>query len=177
MPDTSVDIVPDKREEEVVLPKPKKPRKWGVLILALIVLTGAAAGGVIFLLPGIIPNSLNFWGTNGAGKKEKETERRSQGYIYSMDPFIVNLADQGRPRYLKIRMSIESQEMKVNEEYEKRLPQLRDTILTVLSSKSYGEISDSEGKKKLREEIIQRLNRSLRGFQVKTIYFTEFMIQ
>jgi flagellar FliL protein len=74
-------------------------------------------------------------------------------------------------------MSIESQEMKVNEEYEKRLPQLRDTILTVLSSKSYGEISDSEGKKKLREEIIQRLNRSLRGFQVKTIYFTEFMIQ
>jgi flagellar FliL protein len=74
-------------------------------------------------------------------------------------------------------MSIESQEMKVNEEYEKRLPQLRDTILTVLSSKTYGEIADSEGKKKLREEIILKLNRLLRGFQVKTVYFTEFMIQ
>jgi flagellar protein FliL len=49
--------------------------------------------------------------------------------------------------------------------------------LTVLSSKSYGEISDSEGKMKLREEIISKLNRLLRGFQVKTIYFTEFMIQ
>jgi len=177
MPDPSVDIVPDKREEEVVLPNPQKSRKWLAVILGSIFLIGAAVGGVIFLAPGVIPNSLNFWVTNAEGKKEKETERRSQGYIYSMDPFIVNLADQGRPRYLKIRMSIESQEMKVNEEYEKRLPQLRDTILTVLSSKSYGEISDSEGKKKLREEIIVKLNRLLRGFQVRTIYFTEFMIQ
>jgi len=176
MADPSVDIVPDKREEEVVLPKPEKSRKWLAVILGLIFLA-AAVGGVIFLSSGAIPNSLNFWGTNGADKKEKETERKSQGHIYSMDPFIVNLADQGRPRYLKIRMSIESQEMKVNEEYEKRLPQLRDTILTVLSSKSYGEISDSEGKKKLREEIILKLNQLLRGFQVKTIYFTEFMIQ
>jgi flagellar FliL protein len=177
MPDPSVDIVPDKKEEEVVLPKPKKSRKWPVVILSLILLTGAAVGGVIFLAPGVIPNSLNFWGTKAPGNKEKETERKSQGYIYSMDPFVVNLADQGRLRYLKIRMSIESQEMKVNEEYEKRLPQLRDTILTVLSSKSYGEISDSEGKRKLREEIILKLNRLLRGFQVKTVYFTEFMIQ
>ena len=177
MPDPSVDIVPDKREEEVVLPNPKKSRKWLAVILGFIFLIGAGIGGVIFLAPGVIPNPLNFWVTNAEGKKEKDTERRSQGYIYSMDPFIVNLADQGRPRYLKIKMSIESQEVKVNEEYEKRLPQLRDSILTVLSSKTYGEISDSEGKNKLREEIILKLNRLLRGFQVRTIYFTEFMIQ
>jgi flagellar FliL protein len=177
MADPSVDIVPDKKEEEVVPPKSKKFLKLLIVLFILIFLIGAAIGAVIFLAPGIIPDSLKFWGEKGAGKKEKETEKKSQGYIYSMDPFIVNLADQGRPRYLKIRISIESQEIKVNEEYEKRLPQLRDMILTVLSSKSYGEISDSEGKKKLREEIILKLNRLLRGFQVKTVYFTEFMIQ
>ena len=177
MADPSVDIVPDRKEEEVVPPKSKKSLKQLIILFILIILIGAAIGAVIFLAPGIIPNSLNFWGTNGASKKEKETERKSQGHIYSMDPFIVNLADQGRPRYLKIRMSIESQEMKVNEEYEKRLPQLRDAVLTILSSKSYGEIADSDGKKKLREEIILKLNGSLRGFRVKTVYFTEFMIQ
>lgn len=94
-----------------------------------------------------------------------------------MDPFIVNLADQNQPRYLKIRISIESKEIKVNEEYEKRLPQLRDMILTLLSSKSYIDISDSEGEKRLREEITSKLNQLLRSFQVKTVYFTEFMIQ
>lgn len=177
MADPAVNIVPDRKEEEAILPNPKKSRKWLVVILGLIFLIGAAIGGVIFLAPGVIPDSLNLAGINGAEKKEKGPEKKEQGYIYNMDPFIVNLADQGRPRYLKIRMSIESQEMKANEEYEKRLPQLRDTILTVLSSKSYGDIADSEGKKKLREEIILKLNQLLRGFQVKTVYFTEFMIQ
>jgi flagellar protein FliL len=177
MADSAVNIVPDKREEEAILPKPKKSRKWLVVILGLILLIGAAVGTVILLAPGVIPDSLNLGGKKGTEKKEKGPEKKDQGYIYSMEPFVVNLADQGRPRYLKIKMSIESQEMKVNEEYEKRLPQLRDTILTVLSSKSYGEIADSEGKKKLREEIILKLNRLLRGFQVKTVYFTEFMIQ
>ena len=177
MADPSVDIVPDRKEEEVVPPKSRKIRKLLIVLFILILLIGAAIGAVIFLAPGIIPDSLKFWAEKGAGKKEKETEKKSQGYIYGMDPFVVNLADQGRPKYLKIRMSIESQEMKVNEEYGKRLPQLRDMILTVLSSKSYGEISDSEGKMKLREEIITKLNRLLRTFQVKTLYFTEFMIQ
>jgi flagellar FliL protein len=177
MADPSVDIVPDGKEEEVVPPKSKKILKLLIILFILILLIGAAIGAVIFLAPGIIPDSLKFWEAKGAGNKVKETEKKSQGHIYSMDPFIVNLADQGRPRYLKIRISIESQEMKVNEEYEKRLPQLRDMMLTVLSSKSYGEISDSEGKMKLREEIITKLNRLLRTFQVKTVYFTEFMIQ
>jgi len=177
MADPSVDIVPDKEEEKVVPPKSKKSLKLLIILFILILLIGAAIGAVIFLAPSAVPDSLKFWEEKGADKKVKETEKKSQGYIYSMDPFTVNLADQGRPRYLKTRISIESQEIKVNEEYEKRLPQLRDMILTVLSSKSYGEISDSEGKMKLREEIITKLNRLLRTFQIKTVYFTEFMIQ
>jgi len=177
MADPSVDIVPDKKVEELVPPKPRKFRKLLIVLFLLIFLIGAAIGAVIFLAPGVIPDSLDFWGVKGAGKKEKETEKKSQGYIYSMEPFVVNLADQDRRKYLKIRMSIESQEMMVNEEYEKRLPQLRDMILTVLASKSYKDISDSEGKKRLREEMTSKLNQLLRRFQVKTIYFTEFMIQ
>ena len=177
MADPSVDIVPDRKEEEVVPPKSKKSRKLLIVLFLLIFLIGAAIGAVIFLAPGVIPDSLDFGGVKGADKKEKETEKKSQGHIYSMDPFVVNLADQGRPKYLKIRMSIESQEMKVNEEYEKRLPQLRDMILTVLASKSYKDICDSEGKKMLREEMTSKLNQLLRRFQVKTIYFTEFVIQ
>lgn len=177
MADPSVNIESDKREEELVLPKFGKFRKWLIGVLGLIFLTGAAVGAVIFWAPWVIPDSWNFWGIKGPGKKEKETEKKSQGHIYNMDPFIVNLADQNQIRYLKIRISIESKEMKVNEEYEKRLPQLRDMVLTLLSSKSYMDISDSEGKKRLREEITSKSNQLLRSFQVKTVYFTEFMIQ
>ena len=178
MADPSVDIIPDREEEEVVPPKSKKKFLKLLIVLFILILSiGAATGAVIFLAPGMIPDSLKFWGEKGADKKEKEPEKKSQGHIYGMDPFVVNLADQGRPRYLKIKISLESQEIKVNEEYGKRLPQLRDMVLTVLSSKSFGEISGSEGKMKLREEIITKLNGLLRGFQIKTVYFTEFMIQ
>jgi len=177
MAESAIQIVPDKREEEPILPKSKKLRQWLVVIFAVILLIGVAITGILFLAPGVAPDYSNVGGITGKGKKEAETEKKGQGYIYNMEPFVVNLADQGRPRYLKVRMSIESQQMKVNEEYEKRLPQLRDTILTVLSNKTFGEISDSEGKKKLREEIILKLNRLLWGFQVKTVYFTEFIIQ
>jgi len=173
----SVDIEPDKREEELVPPVPKKSIKWLIIILVLIFLIGGAIGAVFLGAREMIPDSLNFWGTKASAKKEKEAEKRSQGYIYGMDPFIVNLVDQNPPRYLKVRISIESKEIMINEEYEKRLPQLRDIILTLLSSKSYKDISDSEGKKRLREEITSNLNQLLRSFQVRTTYFTEFMIQ
>ena len=177
MANPSVNIAVEKRETDSAPPKPKKINKWVIVILGLIFLSGAGIGAVIFFTPGAVPDSLDFWGIKNSAKGEKEADKKRQGHIYNMEPFIVNLADPDQPRYLKLRISLESKEIKLNEEYEKGLPQLRDTTLTLLSSKSYKDISDSEGKKKLREEITSRLNQLLSSFQVKTVYFTEFMIQ
>ena len=110
-------------------------------------------------------------------QEKKKTGEGLQGFIYQMEPFIVNLADSGPRRYLKVRITMESNEPKVNGEYEKRLPQLRDKILMILSSKGYNEITDSEGKKKLREEIKGQANQILQHFKVKSIFFTEFIMQ
>ena len=94
-----------------------------------------------------------------------------------MDPFVVNLGDAERMRYLKVKLEIESSEGKSNEEYEKRLPQLRDTVLSLLASKTSKEIMDSDGKKTLRNEIVSRLNLLLTTFQIETVYFAEFVMQ
>jgi len=94
-----------------------------------------------------------------------------------MDPFLVNLVDPEQLRYLKITIYIESTQEKMSEEYEKKLPQLRDAILTLLASKNYKEIMSSEGKKVLRGEIKERMNQFLTELKVRNIYFTEFVIQ
>jgi flagellar FliL protein len=94
-----------------------------------------------------------------------------------MDPFVVNLMDTEPQRYLKVKIDIESHEAKADEEFEKRLPQLRDIILTILTSKTYKEIYDSEGKKKLKEEIILKTNQLVGNSRVKSIYYTEFVVQ
>ncbi len=99
------------------------------------------------------------------------------GSMYKMEPFLVNLADPGQLRYLKITLHVESNQEKISEEYEKRVPQIRDAILIILSGKCYKDIMNSEGKTVLREEIKGKLNQLLTSFKVQNIYFTEFVVQ
>jgi flagellar FliL protein len=92
-----------------------------------------------------------------------------------MDPFLVNLADPGQLRYLKVTLHVETPAK--SEEYEKRLPQIRDSVLSTLSSKLFKDILTSEGKNVLREEIKEKMNQVLVETKVRNIYFTEFVIQ
>jgi len=57
------------------------------------------------------------------------------------------------------------------------LPQIRDLLLTLLSSKTFDEVRTAEGKQQLREEIIARVNQVLDRDVVKAVYFTEFIVQ
>jgi flagellar FliL protein len=95
--------------------------------------------------------------------------------IYKMEPFLVNLADPGQLRYLKVTLHVET--LQKGEEFQKRLPQSRDSVLTILSTKNSRDIMTSEGKNALREEIKEKMNQLLMETKVRNIYFTEFVIQ
>jgi flagellar FliL protein len=166
----------------VETPAPGKPPKsFKVLIivgvLAVVLVSGGAVVWHVFLAPqpseesSIVGKIRNLWGG------EKKSSDAGQGHIYKMEPVLVNLVDPGQLRYLKITLHVESNQEKENEEYEKRLPQLRDAILIILSSKNYKDIMESEGKTSLREEIKTRMNQLLVGLKVQNIYFTEFVVQ
>ncbi len=138
---------------------------------------GGGIAGLILFAPKSEEDTTFLARIKNLWESEKKTPTPVQGYIYKMEPFLVNLVDPGQLRYLKITIHVESNQEKVNEEYEKRLPQLRDAILTILSSKNYKDIINSEGKTALREEIKGRLNQLLVGPKVQNVYFTEFVIQ
>jgi flagellar basal body-associated protein FliL len=120
MADGSMDGELEKKEPESAPPKPKM-KKWLIVFLGLILLIGSGIGGIILFAPGILPDSLDSLPVKGPAKEKREAAKKVQGHIYNMEPFIVNLADQNQPRYLKIRISLESKEVKVNEEYEKKV--------------------------------------------------------
>jgi flagellar FliL protein len=94
-----------------------------------------------------------------------------------LDPFIVNLKGNGMKRYLKTTIAIEVEERKVKEELEMLTPKLRDTILFVLTSKSYNDLFSNEGKIALKHELIAHINRILKSGTIKAIYITDFIIQ
>jgi flagellar FliL protein len=177
MADRPVDPSPKEKIIEDSTPKGKKGKKGLILLGGIFFIILAGMGAVYFLKPGLLPGTHKPEEVKDPSKEVKEVHSKTQGHIYSMDPIVVNLADMDIPRYLKIRIEIESQESKANEEFDKRLPQLKDTIITILSSKTYQEIFDSDGKIKLKETMIEKTNRLLKSFKVKTIYFTEFVVQ
>lgn len=99
------------------------------------------------------------------------------GPIFKLETMIVNLADQGGKRYLRVTMELELDSVEVQPEIEQRLPQLRDTILMILPAKQYADISTTEGKIALRDEIIAKTNALLQTGKIVNIYFTEFVVQ
>ena len=106
-----------------------------------------------------------------------EEKNATRGSIFDLDTFIVNLLDDSGRRYLKLSIKLELSTEKLGEEIREKMPEIQDSILILLSSKSYHDIADVAGKLRLRTEIIERINHTLTTGEVKKIYFTDFVIQ
>jgi flagellar FliL protein len=143
-----------------------------IIIVAVFVLMIGLMGGGFFILWKQMSNTV-----------AQVQEEVTIGPIYKLDTLIVNLADQGGKRYLRITMELELKPAEnidvkdVIDELERRLPQIRDTILMLLPSKQYADIATTAGKLALRDEIMNKLNGFLKKGQINTIYFTEFVVQ
>ena len=108
-------------------------------------------------------------------EKEKEETDKFIGTLVPLETFLVNPAGSRGRRLLKVNMEMEVADGKVQEEIEKRKPQLRDIIILLLSSKSYEQISSADGQRRLREEIRDAVNGFLTKGQVKQVLFTDYM--
>ena len=120
-----------------------------------------------------------------AKEKEKKAEKvvdeikniEDMGVQFDVGTFIVNLQDKDADRYLKITIVLDVQDEKIKAELEKRLPQVKDAITTLLFTKSSKELRTAEGIEELKEEILKRVNAILPIGGVKNVYFTDFVIQ
>ena len=95
--------------------------------------------------------------------------------LVPLETFLVNLSGSRGHKLVKVSMDLEVNSAKVIEEIDIRKPLIRDRIITILSSKTYVEISTKEGKEHLRGQIRDQVNLSLTHGQVKNVFFTEFI--
>jgi len=157
------------------------------LVLMLVLVMGGGMFMIYTKLPSASPKAIVPEPEAGveAGASAEKTKPEDIGAVVSMDTFIVNLADPGGNRYLRVTMDLElagkpadkSAAKTAGDELAKRMPQIRDAILMILSTKRYADISTSEGKTALREEILNAVNDILASSQITRIYFKEFVIQ
>ena len=157
-------------------------KKLVLMAIALVVLLGGGAG-TFFVVSG------------GGGAASAEPEARAEAdsggdaaaavddsgsgasEFFSLEPFVVNIKDGKRDRYLKLKPDLELTTKAAAEQLTQRLPMVKDVVITLLSSKTFDELRTIEGKDLLREEMMTRLNAQLSGGKVSAIYFTDFIIQ
>lgn len=110
-------------------------------------------------------------------EEDEDSAAEHMGKVFKLEPFVVNITDRDRDRFLKLKTEIELSDSKVSGEMEQRLPQIRDLIISLLGSKSFEEVRTIEGKNFLREEMLLRINALLVSGKAKRIFFTEFVVQ
>ena len=146
-------------------------------------LTFATAAGLIFLL-----NQGNLEAQEEVTEEEKVEEKTSseepkpakkvkKDLMFHLEPFIVNLAKSGGNRFLKVTVSLEMSSPEVRLGLKKNIQKVTDSILLLLSTKTFKDVYSVQGKFTLKGEITTRVNQFLTEGQVKGAYFTEFIIQ
>lgn len=99
------------------------------------------------------------------------------GTLYPLDTFTINLKSDSGRRYLKATISLELNGPELSVELDAKKAVLRDRIIRILTSKTLEEISSIKGKQKVSDQIVDVLNSMLADGSIKSIYFTEFVIQ
>ena len=160
----------------------KEPAKGGskllVIIIAILVLllVGGAAAFYFLVMPKMAVDA-------GSEKTEEEIaiekaqeELAGIGESVELDSFVVNLeGDSGR--YLKTTLVLQVSSAMAVEEISSRGPQIKDAVITILSSKPPEDILSVQGKYDLKVELIKRINSFIKAGVVKELYFIEFVVQ
>ncbi|NPA12610.1 MAG: flagellar basal body protein FliL [Aquificae bacterium] len=151
-------------------------KKLIILLVALLLLLGGGGGAAYKFL--VLDKQKENQEENKAEKIQEEIRNvENLGIMYEVGTFVVNLADKDADRYLKVTIILEVENEQVKQEVEKRLPQIKDSITTLLFTKTSYELKTAEGVERLKEEILRRVNAILPLGGVKNVYFTDFVIQ
>jgi flagellar basal body-associated protein FliL len=139
------------------------------LIICLAIFFAAVFAATMFFIKQVLPDRNQFTTVRGNGNSVK--------YLVPLEePLVINLADPGNRRYIKLNMTIAVDAEETQAEIVKRGPQIRDLIITVFRAKTASEISEKEGYDSLRNELIIAITEFLSAGKVVDIFFTEFLI-
>lgn len=171
--------------EEEVKEEKKSNKGLIIAIVGILVLLILAIVVIVFIFLGS-GKEAPAEGEGGQAKENVEQQRpvaqRSDfaklGPTFAIpEPFIVNLMGQNGRRYVKAQIALELSSPELQKEVTTKILLIKDTIIRVMSSKTFEEISTPKGRDKLKEEIMQEINTYMVDGYIKSILFSEFIIQ
>jgi flagellar protein FliL len=172
-------------------PAKKKPL---LLIIAVVVLLAGAGGGAWFFMKGKPAEAAESADSDDASdsaeattqekpkakkKKKGEGKKLSERGLVKMEPFIVNLADEGGKRFLRASIQLVVENAKEAAEFTEK-PVLtagaRSAIVDTLTTQTAESIGTPEGKEELRGLLREKVSDVL-SMEIVDVLLSDFVVQ
>jgi flagellar FliL protein len=163
------DIAEKPAAETAPPPVPEKKSSSLVVIVAVLVILLLGGAGVYFWAAASSKKS------SAQQKPEKTTEVLS---VVHLETFVVNIADPEQKAFLRVGIDLGLEKKPAKGEADGApVALIRDTILGVLSVQKPDDLLTTEGKRKLKEDLLRALRQRAPDLGVAEVYFTEFLMQ
>lgn len=139
------------------------------IVVVLLALAGGGAAAYFF-----------YFKAPAAQAREPEPEPAGPTGIVPMEPFVVNLADAGLSRFLRVNLSliVSDEEHAVEiEENAVEKARIRSAVLELLAQQHADTLVTPEGKDELKKAIAERVSHAVHELEVVDVLFSEFVVQ
>jgi len=165
--------------------KKEEPEKGGgkkklIIIIAAVVLllVGGGAGYYFLVMKPHKEEALKKAEESKAAALVKPIPDEAKiGPMVEIKEFVVNIIGEDTTHYVKASLSLELDKDTTLDEVNKRMPQIRDAILLLISNKTFAELQDIQGKNQVKAELKSKINSFLKTGSVNNIYLTDFVVQ
>lgn len=141
--------------------------KLALLITSAVLLIGAGGGGAAWYLS-------NQDGTQAQVKQKPPV-------FVSLETFTVNLLSEHGDQHLQTNLTLKMEDAAAADLIKLHMPEVRNRILLLLSSKAASQIAAAEGKKKLASELLAEVKQPFiennPEHAIQSVLFTSFVIQ
>jgi flagellar FliL protein len=140
-----------------------------------------AATAVLVLLGG---GGAAYWMFARGGEPSGEADaapahEEEAGVAVALEPFVVNLADPGGTRFLRVNLSliVDEEHALEFEENATVMARVRSAVLELLAQQTADPLITPEGKSALKKTIAESAAHAVEGLHISDVLFSEFVVQ
>ncbi len=111
-------------------------------------------------------------------KVAKKTATASEvAEVFLVSDMIVNPAETNGTRFLNTTIGLGVSDKLAQAALEEKSPQIRDALISILTTKTIPELVHPDGKKMLRKEIVRKVDGMIAPHRILDVYFVDFVLQ
>ena len=147
-----------------------------VILLAVNTLLTAGVLAVQLLRP---PGAAKAGPEEKASKAEKAAEAKAQaiGPTVRLADFVVHLRDTEADHYARVTFDVEVGTEEDKNKVSLAVPRIRDGVIAYLADRSFEELRGSDALVRTKENLLERIRKTLPGTTIKGLYISDIVVQ